>query len=157
MLKIARVVLGATIIALAGCRGQREASAGTETGAADSASAAPAPVSHELEVASVMIGKRIGENNLITEPTFQFAPQDTVYISVATTGVPDSAVLTAIWHFQTGQMIDSSSRTIQPTGAENTEFHVSRPKGWQPGTYKVTVYADGDSVEARTFAVRKQQ
>jgi hypothetical protein len=156
MQKIARIMVGATIMVLAGCGGQRESSAGTETGAADTATAPP-PVSNELDVATVMIGKRIGENNLITEPTFQFAPQDTVYLSIGTTGQPDSAVLTTVWQFQTGQTIDSSSRTIKPQGAENTEFHVSRPKGWQVGTYKVTVYADGDSVDARTFAVRKQQ
>ncbi len=156
MPNVARVLLGAAVIAAAGCGGreEEERAAGTETGAADSVVAAPE--SRELEVASVMIGKRIGENNLITEPTFQFAPQDTVYVSVATTGVPDSASLMAVWQFQTGQTVDSTSRTIQPQGPENTEFHVSRPKGWQAGTYRVTIYADGDSVEARTFAVREQ-
>jgi hypothetical protein len=157
MQKIARIVLGATLVALVGCGGgQREGSPGTETGAVDSA-AAPEQVSRELEVAGVMIGKRIGENNLITEPTFQFAPNDTVYVSIATAGQPDSAVLSTIWHFQSGKMIDSSSQTIKPKGPENTEFHVAAAKGWQVGTYKVTIYADGDSVDARTFAVKKQQ
>ena len=43
MQKIARIVVGATLVVLAGCGGgQREGSAGTETGAADSA-AAPEP------------------------------------------------------------------------------------------------------------------
>ena len=156
MQKIARIVVGSTLVVLAGCGGQRETSAGAESGAADTA-AGPAPVSRELDVATVMIGKRLGDNNLIAEPTFQFAPQDTVYLSVATTGQPDSAVLTTVWRSQTGQTIDSTSRTLRPKGPENTEFHVARPKGWQVGTYQVTVYADGDSVEARTFAVRKQQ
>ena len=156
MQKIARIVLGATIVVLTGCGGgQGNGSAGTETGAADSGATAE-PVSRELEVAGVMIGKRIGENNLITEPTFQFAPQDTVYVSIATTGQPDSAVLSTVWLAQTGQTIDSSSRTIKPQGPENTEFHVTQPKGWKVGTYQVTVYADGDSVDARTFAVKKQ-
>ena len=64
-----------------------------------------------------MIGKRIGENKLITEPTFQFAPADTVYVSVSTEGMPESAELTAKWRFQTGQTVDSSTQTIRPTGA----------------------------------------
>lgn len=156
MSRVARVLVGAAVFA-AGCGGQSDRSAGTESAAADSVAApAPAPPADELQVAGVMIGKRIGENNLITEPTFQFAPQDTVYVSVGTTGKPDSAVLTAVWQFQTGSTVDSTSRTITPQGPENTEFHVARPKGWPVGTYKVTIYADGDSVDARTFAVRKQ-
>jgi hypothetical protein len=155
MPKVARVLLGAAVLAASACGGGDADRSGTETAAADSAAAAPAPVSNELDVASVMIGKRIGENNLITEPTFQFAPADTVYVSVGTTGAPDSATLTAVWHFQTGKMVDSTSRTINPEGPSNTEFHVANPKGWPVGTYKVTIYADGDSVEARTFAVKK--
>ena len=154
MPKVARVLLGAAVVAASACGGGGNR-AGTETGAADSAAAGPAPVSKELDIASVMIGKRIGENNLVIEPTFQFAPTDTVYVSVSTTGVPDSAVLTALWQFQTGKTVDSAARTIQPKGAENTEFHVANPKGWPVGTYKVTIYADGDSVDARTFAVKK--
>jgi hypothetical protein len=156
MPKVARVLLGAAVVAASACGGGTADRAGTETAAADSAAAAgPAPVSNELEIASVMIGKRIGENNLITEPTFQFAPADTVYVSVGTTGAPESATLTAVWHFQTGKTVDSTARTIQPEGPENTEFHVANPKGWPVGTYKVTIYADGDSVDARTFAVKK--
>jgi hypothetical protein len=155
MREVARWALGALLVGIVGCGGgESRGTAGTETGATDTAAAAP--VSTEFDVASVMIGKRIGDNNLITEPTFQFLPQDTVYVSVGTTGVTDSTTLTAVWHFQTGQTIDSTARTISTEGPQNTEFHVSREKGWQVGTYKVTLYADGDSVDARTFAVRKQ-
>jgi hypothetical protein len=154
MSRTTRILWGTALVAAAACGGGNR-SEGIETATADTA-AAPAPPSKDLEIAAVMIGKRIGQNNLITEPTFQFAPQDTVYVSVGTTGVPDSATLAAVWHFQSGKMVDSTARTIQPKGPENTEFHVANPKGWPVGTYKVTIYADGDSVDARTFAVRKQ-
>jgi hypothetical protein len=102
-----------------------------------------------------MIGKRISDAKLITEPTFQFAPTDTVYVSISTTGKADSAALRAVWRFQTGQTVDSSTQVIRPSGPENTEFHISRPKGWPVGTYNVTVYADGDSVDSKNFAVKK--
>lgn len=154
MSRTTRILWGTALVAAAACGGGNR-SEGIETATADTA-AAPAPPSKDLEIAAVMIGKRIGQNNLITEPTFQFAPQDTVYVSVGTTGAPDSATLAAVWHFQSGKMVDSTARTIQPKGPENTEFHVANPKGWPVGTYKVTIYADGDSVDARTFAVRKQ-
>jgi hypothetical protein len=154
MTQVARTLAAAALVALAGCGGgnERQQAEGTETGAAAPADTA---VSKELEVAAVMIGKRIGENNLIIEPTFQFAPRDTVYITVSTTGAPDSATLSTKWRFQTGEVLDSSSKTIQPEGEDATEFHVVSPKGWRVGTYSVTVYADGDSVDSKAFVVKK--
>jgi hypothetical protein len=155
---VARVLLAASALAAAACGG-RDAGSGTETGAATAASrsadSAAAAAAAEFKVATVMIGKRIGPSKLITEPTFQFAPTDTVYVSVGTTGKADAVNLAAIWHFQSGKLVDSSAQTIHPQGPETSEFHVANPKGWPVGTYKVTIYADGDSVEAKTFAVKK--
>ena len=102
-----------------------------------------------------MIGKHIGQNNLITEPTFQFAPKDTVFISVSTTGKPESAALSTKWRFQTGEVLDSSEKTIQPKGEDATEFHLATSKDLKVGTYSVTVYADGDSVDSKAFVVKK--
>jgi hypothetical protein len=156
MKHVARVLLAGSLVAAAACKG-REAGTGTETGASGGAApggAAPA-ATEEFKVANVMLGKRIGANKLITEPTFQFAPNDTVYVSIGTTGKADSSTLTAVWKFQTGQTVDSSSQTIRPSGPENTEFHISRPKGWPLGTYQVTVFANGDSVDAKNFVVKK--
>jgi hypothetical protein len=158
MTKMTRVLMSAAVLAGSACGGGGRDRAGTETGAVDTTAAdtAPAPPSNELAISGVMIGKRIGQNNLITEPTFQFGPKDTVYVSVGTTGAPDSANLTAVWHFQGGKRIDSTSQTIKPEGPANTEFHLVNAKGFPVGTYLVTIYADGDSADARTFAVKKQ-
>jgi hypothetical protein len=157
MTHVARALTAVALAAAVACKGRDAAppAAGTETGATGTATAADTAVSKELTVAGVMIGKRLGDNKLITEPTFQFAPADTVYVSVSTQGQPESADLTAKWLFQTGQVVDSSSQTIRPSGPENTEFHISNPKGWPVGTYNVTIYADGDSVESKNFAVKK--
>ena len=148
---------GMTSAALA-CGGGGGNRPGAESGSAEGtpggATAAPAPA-EGFKVGTVMIGKRISDEKLITEPTFQFAPMDTVYVSVGTTGKTDSSALTAVWRFQTGQTVDSSTQVIRPDGPENTEFHISRPKGWPLGTYNVTIFADGDSVDAKNFAVKK--
>jgi hypothetical protein len=157
MTHVARALTAVALLAAVACKGRDTArpEAGIETGATGTAPAADTAVSKELTVASVMIGKRIGENELITEPTFQFAPADTVYVSVSTEGMPDSAELSAKWLFQTGKVVDSSSQTIQPEEKDNTEFHISNPKGWPVGTYNVTIYANGDSVDSKNFAVKK--
>lgn len=159
MLHVARILLAATVVAAGACGGGEKARLETESGAAARGApggdtAAPA-ATEEFKVGTVMIGKRISDAKLITEPTFQFAPTDTVYVSISTTGKADSAALRAVWRFQTGQTVDSSTQVIRPSGPENTEFHISRPKGWPVGTYNVTVYADGDSVDSKNFAVKK--
>jgi hypothetical protein len=157
MTHVARACAAAVLVAAIACKGRdaAPAGAGTETASTDTAASTAAPVSKELKVSGVMIGKHIGNNKLITEPTFQFAPKDTIYVSISTEGQPESVELTAKWRFQTGQVVDSSSQTVKPSGSENTEFHVSNPKGWPVGTYNVTIYADGDSVDSKNFAVKK--
>ncbi|MBA3893255.1 MAG: hypothetical protein H0X69_06110 [Gemmatimonadales bacterium] len=157
MTHVARALTAMALLAAVGCKGRDTArsDAGTETGATATVPAADRAPSKELTVSGVMIGRALGESKLITEPTFQFAPADTIYVSIGTQGQPESAELTAKWRFQTGQVVDSSSQTIQPLGPENTEFHIANPKGWPEGTYNVTIYADGDSVDSKNFTVKK--
>ena len=147
---------------LTGCEGggaraeqAQAAAAAAATAAADSAKAEEA--SKTIRVTNVMIGKRIGEGSRVTEPTFQFDPVDTVYVSIGTVGSPDTAAFQARWTNQKGEVVDSSAKTIQPKGRENTELHAARAKGWAPGAYRITIYADGDSIDSKTFAVRKPQ
>jgi hypothetical protein len=155
MTHVARALTAAALLAAVACKGRDTApAAGAETGTTATA-AADTAAPQEFKVASVMIGKRIGQNKMVTEPTFQFAPQDTIYVSVSTEGARESAELRAVWRFQTGQTVDSSTQTISPQGDENTEFHVSNPKGWPAGTYNVTIHANGDSVDSKNFAVKK--
>jgi hypothetical protein len=116
--------------------------------------AASAGTSAELHVSNVMIGRQIGPGNRITEPTFEFAPKDTVYVSVATTGTGGAETLTAAWRSQSGEIVQKSSEPVPPAG-ENAQFSLAQPKGLKPGTYKVIVFLGGDSVETRVFAVKK--
>jgi hypothetical protein len=155
MTHAARALTAVALLAAVACKGRDSApAAGAESGTTATA-AADTAASKEFKVASVMIGKRIGESKMVTEPTFQFAPGDTIYASISTEGARENAELRAIWRFQTGQTVDSSTQTISPQGDENTEFHVSNPKGWPVGTYNVTIYANGDSVDSKNFAVKK--
>ena len=110
----------------------------------------------KLRVTMVMIGKGLGPDKRISEPTLRFAPTDTVFVSIGTEGTPQSSTLMAKWRFPTGKVRDSSSTSIQPKGPQYTELHAGPPKGgWPVGPFQVTVYVDGDSVDAKTFAVDK--
>jgi len=137
------------LAALAACGGSK-ADSETHTGMTDTAAAKPV----ELKVSNVMIGKRIGAGNHVTEPTFQFAPADTVYVSVGTTGSTGADHLTAAWRSQTGEVLQQSSEPIPP-GGQNAAFHLSQPKGFKVGTYKVVVFLGNDSAETKVFVVKK--
>jgi hypothetical protein len=158
---LARMLLPVTIatMAFAACSGGNR-DQGTESAAIDPAaraadSAAHAATTGPLRVGTVMIGKRLGSENRIAEPTFQFAPGDTVYVSVGVQGAPADGQLSARWLAQTGKTLDSTSQPIHANEQGNKEFHLAPEKGWVPGTYLVTLFLNGDSVEAKTFAVKK--
>jgi len=157
-----RMLLPVTLsaaMALASCgggNGDEAAESATVDSAARAAdSAARAASTGELRVANVMIGKRLGPENRIAEPTFQFGPQDTVYVSVDLQGAPAEATLGARWLAQNGKTLDSTVQPLTAGESGNKEFHLAQAQGWQPGTYLVTLYLNEDSVDAKTFSVRK--
>jgi len=155
MTHIARIVAPLLMVAgMAAACGRSERSGLEGSGMGDSATLAGSVAKPaQLHVSNVMIGRQIGPGNRITEPTFQFAPQDTVFVSVATEGAGEG-VLTAAWRSQSGEILQKSSEPVTAAD-ENTPFYLSQPKGLKQGTYKVIVFLGDDSVETRVFAVRK--
>ena len=144
----------AMVAVLAGGCGGSDKSRGAESAAALDSAALNASAAGPRHVSSVMIGKRIGAGNRMTDPTFQFAPQDTVYLSVAITGSTGPDKLTAAWRSQNGEVVQQSTEAVQPAG-QNTAFQLTQPKGLKPGTYKVIVFLGGDSADTKVFVVKK--
>ena len=146
----------ALAVALAGACGGSDAArqAAVGSAAADSAAVAAAARPSELRVSNVMIGSQVGAGNRIIVPTFEFAPQDTVHVSVATEGSGGATTLTAAWRSQSGEILQQSAEAVRPAG-ENTAFHLSQPKGLKPGTYKVVLFLGDDSVDTKVFVVKK--
>jgi hypothetical protein len=138
-----------------GCSGSEGSrSSAADTGATDSAAlAASSGAPAELAVSNVMIGRQIGPGNRIIDPTFEFAPKDTVHISVATTGSGDGT-LTAAWRSQSGEILQRTETPVPPAG-EHAGFALSDAKGLKPGTYKVIVFLGADSVDTKVFVVKK--
>ena len=138
-------------VLLVACSGS-ERSRKEETGGAGDSAKSIAAAATPRRVSLVMIGK--GAGSRVTEPTFQFAPQDTVYLSVATEGSGGATSVSAAWRSQSGEIVQQSSEPIPP-GGENVAFTLAQPKGLKPGTYKVVVFLGNDSVDAKVFAVKK--
>jgi hypothetical protein len=125
---------------------------------ATTAAAPPAPTT-PLKVVALSIGKGVGPDSKVAAEADTFAPGDTVYASVGTTGGSPGAKLTVRWAYFTKEgaekPVSEESKTIAPTTDAATEFHVAKPEGWTPGDYKVEILLDGQSVATKAFRVAK--
>ncbi len=103
-----------------------------------------------LDVTDVALGRSIGADKKVVEEIGDFAPTDTIYASVETSGI-GSGTLAARWTFEDGQVVEEGSQSVSAAGI--TEFHVSKPDGWPAGHYEVVISLNGDEVERSGFDV----
>jgi hypothetical protein len=123
---------------------------------APSVEPAPAPVPAGIAVSSVTAGSAIGADKKVTAPTDSFAPADTMYVSVDTTG-SGTANLSAKWTYHKGgkvAVVQEDSMSVDSTGPATHEFHVSKPDGWPTGDYQVEVMLDGQPAGLKRLTVR---
>jgi hypothetical protein len=126
----------------------RDTAAGTGTG---TATTTPATT---VTGGEIRLGNSIGADKRVANETDDFQPTETIYASVATTGVAPNASLVARWTYQDGQVVSTDSMNIAPNSAEYTEFHISNPGGFPAGDYKVEVFVNGQSVGSKDFEVK---
>jgi hypothetical protein len=151
----------AATLALAAC-GSPQESAPTAASAPASAQtpeqAAPAATpAQAVAVAAVDRGNAVDSSLKVSAPLSTFAPNDTIYVSVSTTGSAKNASLIAKWTYQDGQLVNEAMQTIAPDGDAVTNFHVSKPDGWPVGSYKVEISLDDKLVATRAFLVREPE
>ena len=151
----------AAVLALGACNKQGEpgnapapTASSAQSGAgqpmnAPPSAAAPAAVS----VTNVELGNAVGADQNVTTPGTSFAPTDTIYASVSTTGA-GTAALAAKWTYQDGQTVHEESKSIAPAGPATTTFQISKPSGWPAGNYKVEISMNGQSVGSKEFTVK---
>lgn len=110
-------------------------------------------VSDPLRIIDIEIGRAIGPDNRVSEPTADFRPDDTIYASVVMLGSAESATLKAKWMDASGRLLDETVRTVSPAGETVAEFHLVQPPGWQKGRYRVQILLDGVEVGDEEFRV----
>lgn len=120
-----------------------------DRGADDTATPAPRGVTYE----GAQLGTAVGGDKSITNATNDFGPNDTIYVSIETSGTSSSTTLAARWTYEDGQEVDRTETSIAPNGPEHTEFHISKPDGWPAGEYQVEILLDGRSVDTLDFEV----
>lgn len=145
-----------TSAALIAALGFSAACAKKEAPAVDTShpAAAPAPAPAAFAVADIDVGRHIGADKTISDKTDEFAPHDTIYASVHTTGAATNRSITGRWTFQDGQKVDERSESISPTGDAYTEFHIVKPSGWPKGKYTLHVLVDSAEVKSKDVTVK---
>lgn len=114
----------------------------------------PPPTMSTISVASVDLGRGVGEDKRVTDATQTFSPNDVIYASIQTRGASAGASLMVKWTSADGQVIDQSERTIAPDQDAATEFHIAKADGWPAGKYKLEVFLDQTSAQVREFEVK---
>jgi len=147
--KVFALSFALTAIVLAGCKKEAPPPL-NETGAT-----APAPAPMAFTITAIEVGKQVGPDKKISNPTTTFGPKDTIHVSVATDGAAPKKIIAAKWTYQDGQVVKEAAETIAPTGPAATEFHISKPSGWPVGKYKVEITVDGSPSGSKDFEVKK--
>jgi len=132
------------LIGGSGCKSRSQGTATQDVGAA---------TTNEVSIANVEVGKRLGPDKRVSDATTNFSPRDTIYASVQTNGTAPSTTINARWTYEGQQVVKEDSRSIAPSGTENTEFHISKPSGWPKGKYQLTVTVNG-STKSKDFEVK---
>jgi hypothetical protein len=118
---------------------------------------APPPVAAAgVTVGMVTLGKAVDSGKKVSQSIDSFAPKDTIYASIDTTG-SGTATLKAKWTYRKGgqeTVVKEDMQTITPTGPATSEFNISKPDGWPTGDYQVEIMVDDKSVSSKTFTVK---
>jgi hypothetical protein len=107
----------------------------------------------EVRVTEVALGTQVGLDKKVSQAVDVFAPEDTVHVSVVTDGASSSTLLGARW-MRNGRVLEETNLHIAPAGTATSEFHVSRPGGFESGEYEVEILVEGRPVEKRRFTVK---
>ncbi len=111
------------------------------------------PMTNELRVDEIEIGKGLDADKSVRDGTDDFGVRDTVYVAVQTDG-SGSGTLAAKFTFQDGQTVEETSQNISPTGEAWHEFHIQKATAWPAGNYKVEVMLNGMSAGTKDFSIK---
>jgi hypothetical protein len=103
---------------------------------------------------SSQVGRSVNADGTVGDGTTTFAPEDTVYISIATAG-PGSATMKVRWTYA-GRVVEESTKRVYYKGDAATEFHLKSADRFPPGTYTVEIFFEDQSVGTKTFRVAER-
>ena len=106
---------------------------------------------YALRVTSIQLGRSLNADSTVANHTTIFAPSDTVYLSVLTSGV-GSATIGVRWTYGS-RVVGEPKKQVSFRDDAATEFHLQSANGFPPGDYTVEAFFDDTPVGSRTFKV----
>jgi hypothetical protein len=107
--------------------------------------------SRPLQIAAIQLGRALNPDRSVAEFTTVFAPNDSVYLSVLTTG-GGSGTIRVRWMYG-GKVLGEPEKRVAGQDLAATDFPLQSPGGFPPGQYSAEVFLDGKSVGTKTFRV----
>lgn len=138
----------AALGSVAGCTRQQRTTVDTAAGTVES------NVRAALSVIDIDIGRRIGSDSTVSDKTSDFAPTDTVYASVHTSGTAQNGAVVARWALEDGSVVDETTNRVTTSGDARTVFRLSKPGGLSNGKYTLRILIDGKEVRSKDFMVK---
>jgi hypothetical protein len=152
----------AAVLALSACGKHEESAtptpatpppAATQTAAMPADMGAAPTAMSAVKFTSLEQGSTVDADNKVVASGTSFAPTDTIYASVGTSG-SGNATLAAKWTYQDGQTVHEDSKVLDASGPATTAFMISKPSGFPAGNYKVDISLNGNQVASKDFSVK---
>lgn len=93
------------------------------------------------------------EKHTLGSPTTSFAPTDTVYAEVQTTGTAGEYTLYAKWFAPDGTELADYGMRVTEAGPKRTVISLSKHDGWAKGQGRIEIAINGELEETVTFDV----
>ena len=107
-----------------------------------------------LSVINVDLGKHVNADKAITNNEDTFAPTDTIYASVHTSGTAKNGQLTASWTFPDSSVIRQNADSNVAEGTMRQVFFITKPGGLAKGKYTFRAFVDGTEVRSKDVTVQ---
>ena len=84
----------------------------------------------------------------------EFTAADSIFLAIHANGTAEKYTISSKWFYPDGEVITENSQIVNGAGPTATIFSMSKPDGWEPGTYKVEFSINGKLQQTKTFTVR---
>lgn len=124
-------------------------------GTVDSAAGvAASPTRGALSFVDVDMGRHVGDDRKVIDKTDDFAPTDTIFASVHTSGKATKEPLVGRWTFENGNTIAEEIDTVTTSGDAFSAFFIMKQGGLPKGKYTLHVLINGSEVRAKDATVK---
>ena len=140
--------LAAGLMILSACSTEDRGAIDSAAGAAESSARAA------LAVINIDLGRRVDAENKIPDDTDTFAPSDSIYASVQTSGTAEEgSSVVGRWTFPDGSMVNQNANEAATT-ADRLVFFIAKPGGLPTGNYTFQILVNGREVRSKAARVQ---